>query len=231
MPIAGVCRPSSSRVVQAEHVIPAHIWSLPLPMPLSPHTADQNLLVLRLYYNYNISPPFPLPACLQIYGLKKYLLLLLHAYTSTSINITYLVTWWHMYVCFQGWLSRTREPTSMLSPWGKNSSSSESLSCLQLLVCDEDLMGFFYPLWHAHWCHTCSSHIWAVMFMGFFWSSFWHYSETQSHSTLPDPLALSFFRHSSTVFPEPDLQQTIYNLHITHSASHLELVLMFPPWC
>jgi hypothetical protein len=58
----------------------------------------------------------------------------------------------------------------------------------------EALWVFTYLLWHI--LKSFSAHAWAVMLVRLYGCSFWHHLETQSHSRLPNPLALPVFLSS-----------------------------------
>lgn len=49
---------------------------------------------------------------------------------------------------------------------------------------------FFSPVWHVHWYHPCSAHIWAVMWWDFMGVAF---DFTRRHSLIADFLILQSF--------------------------------------
>ena len=52
-------------------------------------------------------------------------------------------------------------------------SQLSSVACSFFLCRVEALWAFPSSLWHVHWCHPCSAHVWAVIFVRLYGCNFW----------------------------------------------------------
>lgn len=70
---------------------------------------------------------------------------MLRVCTFSGLTVYYWTTNWFVFPC---------ERISLLPAF---------LICSQSLSRIRTTWVFHYPIWHVHWCHSCSDHIWVVI--------------------------------------------------------------------
>ena len=158
-------------------------------------------------------------------------------------------------MCMFSWLFVTEQPFGV--PFsGKNLPLPAFLGCLYYssLCRVERWWPFSHPVWYVNWCHPHSVPVWAIMLIRLYGFGLWCYYLTESHSKLPDSLALTISLPLGVVLvcmlplilcsKNPHFEWLWFSVVVSVCCKekfpccgvkitlvcNLEMTLMFPPW-